>query len=187
MLEKLSAWIIALPIGAILGWAGKKALGPSVDAFGAWLSDGLSSLVNREKIAHSAYPELEELISKNHQDRGHRIFSERKTYLRDRKITSFLVAHGSFVRQAIKNVWIEEARIDSYDESDIFFAGMELLFDTLRKKDLKKMFEKFKDNDQASLWPFLEFVEQKKPKLLSAEVIDYLRVHQREWEASQNQ
>lgn len=187
LLPPWSSWVIALPIGAFLGWIGNKLFAPTFEALGTALLDRLTQFAKREQIARSAYLELERLIRENHSINGHNPFSSRKTYFRDRDIDAFFAKHGSFMRRAIKRVWIDESDINTYAESDIFFAGMELLIMELGKKDLQKIFEKNRNNDQAGLWPFLEVIEEKKSKLLSSEMISYLREQQRKWNDAQNQ
>ncbi len=56
---------------------------------------------------------------------------------------------------------------------------MELFLKQLTKKDLVMIFQKYKDNDQASLWPFLEKVDQEKSKLLTEEMRTYFQ-HEKE-------
>lgn len=181
MTNELNVWL-GLPLAAILGWILARLLGPTADALGARLLDWLSSVVNRKGIADGEYLKFEEFIRTNHVTNGHRNFSERKTYLRDLQIASFLSSHSFFVRRAIKDAWIEASQIGSYNESDIFFAGMELLLNVLNKKDIQKLYEKYKNNGQASLWSFFELVEGQKPNLLSEEARRYLNQKRDEWE-----
>lgn len=181
MIDQLFTWYTALPLAALLGWFGKKLFGPTVDAIGSAILDLISTFVNKKRTAKKVYLELEELIKKNHTANGHKAFYERKTYLRDRQIISSLSNYGSMMRRVIKSAWVAESRIDSYNESDVFFAAMELFLEELNKKDIKLIFGKYKDNDQAVLWPFLENIEERKPKILSTEVIGYLRQKQKEW------
>ena len=181
MIDKF--WIIvAVIILPTLGWFANRLFGPSVDALGSGLLNWLSSFLNRKDIARKAYLKLEGLVRGNHVSNGHNRFRDRKTYLHDQQIISFLSSHGSLVRRAIKNVWIEESEIDSYTESDVFFAGMEILINYLSKKDIRKMYDKFRDNDQTPLWPFFEKIEEKKPHLLPSDIVDYLRAKQKEWD-----
>lgn len=175
------AWIISLPIGAVLGWFGNRILGPSVDELGAALRGRFLILMNRQSVGINAYRELETLVRENHAVNGHRRFSERKTYLGGSLIRSYILKHKRLL-PLIRDAWIEEAEILNYDGSDVFFAGMEILLPKLRKKDVRKFFEKFKENDQAAMWPFLELLEERRPKLLSLEEVTYLRKKQLEWE-----
>lgn len=186
MIEQLSTWLIAVPVGAILGWIGTKLFSPTFDALGNTLLDKLTQFFKRDQIAHAEYLELERLLMENHGTNTHNVFRQRKTYLRDKQIADFFRKHGTFMRHAIKNSWIEEFDIHSYNQSDVFFAGLELLFDQLKKDDIQKIYQKHKDNDQVSMWPFFEFIDGKKPKLLSTEVVEYLRAKQEEWAARNN-
>lgn len=182
MKEQIWTWIVALPLGAAMGWAASKLFGPTMDALGVALQEQLSHWANRKRVAHAAYQELETLVSTNHTTNGHNRFYERKTYLRDPAISAFMLKHGSFMRRSIKNAWIEGAIIDSYNESDVFFAGMDLLFPELRKKDVQAIFEKFHNNNQAGgLFRFLEKVEEQKPRFLSTDALEHLRALQKMW------
>lgn len=180
MNDQIFAWLIGLPAAAILGWLAKGIFGPTIDALGAALLNRLSLLMNKKHIIQ-AYLELKSLIQSDHTKNGHNRFNERKTYLQNQNIISFFAVRSSLMRRSIKNVWIDSSLINSYDESDIFFAGMELFLKEIGKKDLQKIYTKYKDNDQAALWLFLELVELKKPKFLSIEARNYLRGKQKEW------
>ncbi len=180
MFENISTWFVALPIGACLGWVADRLLGPTADAFGAGLLNVFSRWWNKKSEAITDYHKLEDLVRKNHMSNGHGRFNEQKTYMHDREINLTLLKYGSFIRRAIKEAWIESATINNYDESDIFFAGMNLLFPQLGKSDISTIYEKFKDNNQASLRWWLEQMEERKPKFLSLDVLKYLRTEQEE-------
>lgn len=180
-MSEIFTWCPALLLAALLGWFCKRLFGPTVDAMGSVVLDQMSLIVNKKHIAKKAYLNLKEIMEKNHTENGYTAFCERKTYLRDQKIEFFFSTYGSMMRRAIKNVWIRESRIDSYSESDVFFAGMKLLLKEINKKDIQLVFEMYKDSNQAALWPFLEFIDERKPKILSVEVVNFLRLKQEEW------
>lgn len=184
MTDKLFTWVLALPLGIILGWIAGRLFGPSVDALGQGLLNLLSTLVNKKNIAEEKYLELVTLIRNNHLSNGHRVFYEKKAYLHDKQIISLLRNSGFFLRRAIKDEFIEDFQINSYNDSDVFFAAMEIFINKLGGKDVQKIFQKHKENNQAALWPFLGFIGERKPKLLSGEVVGYLRNKQKEWKAS---
>jgi|GEM_PF-3327499 len=182
MTTYFSTWLLALPTGAIIGWIASKLFAPTMDALGAALLNRLSLLMNKKRVAYAAYQQLKGFVRANHHTNGHNRFNEQKTYRRDPQITAFFVEHGSFMCRAIKSAWIEQSSIDNYDQSDVFFAGMDLFFPQLSKKDIQKIYEKYRGNNQAALFPFLEVVEERKPKLLSTDVLAYLRAEQKKWD-----
>jgi hypothetical protein len=181
MFESISTWVIALPVGAILGWIANRLLGPTADAMGTGLLDVLSRWWNKKSEAIIIYQKLEDLVRENHKTNGHNRFNERKTYLHDREINILLAKYGRFMRRTIKEMWIDSALINNYDESDIFFAGMNLFFSQLGKGDISRIFTKFKDNNQAALGWWLAQVEERNPKLISCDVLKYLRAEQDKW------
>ncbi len=181
MFENILTWVVALPIGAFLGWFANRLLGPTVDALGTGLLNILSRWWNKESEVVVAYQKIEDLVSENHKINGHNRFNEHKTYLRDRKITSTLAQYGRFMRRSIKKAWINEALINNYNESDVFFAGMNLFFQQLGKNDILIIYKKFKDNNQVALGWWLEQIEERNPKLLPRNVLKYLRAEQEKW------
>lgn len=178
MIEDLKTWVIALPVGAALGWFAKSLLGPTVAALGEGLHITLSQFWNKKNKAISAYQKIEDLVRDNHKVNGYNRFCENKTYLKDRAIQSELAKYGKHMLCIIKKEWIDNAGINSYDESDIFFAGMDLLFPQIKKSDITKIYLKFKDNNQAAPGLWLGQVKECKPKLLTPEVLKYVNAEQ---------
>lgn len=171
-------WLIGLIIlfFIILGWLARKLLSPTLDVLAGKLLNYLSLLINIKNTAGKIYLELKDLIQTDHIANRHNRFNTQKTYLQNSQIILLLSSHGTLMRRAVKNIWIELSQIGSYSESDIFFAGMELFFKELGKKDIQKIFNKFKNNNQAALWPFLELIETEKPNILFIEAKNYLNL-----------
>lgn len=86
-----------------------------------------------------------------------------------------------FIKKGVKNRIIDVCEIYSYEQSNIFFVLLDLFSKQINKKDIYKIFNNLKDNDQASLWPFLEKIEKEKPDYLIPEIKNYLRTKQAEW------
>ena len=179
----LKGFLLGLPIWGVLGWLISRALGPSVDELGFRLKGWfLSRFSTNEYSTYVAYTELERLISALHTEQGYDRFTEQKTYLDNHAINFVTKHYGTKQLRDIAETWIQHGRIWSYAASDIFFAGMELLLPQLTKENVQEIFNKHHANNQASLWPFLETVEEKRPELLSATVLRYLRDKQQEYE-----
>lgn len=174
-------FFLGLPVWGLAGWFLNRLFGPSVNELGAKLKGWVFTRFSHDEYAsYTAFTRLEKRLSVLHAD-GHNRFSTNKPYLNDHEIILELKKYSAKQLRDIVSIWIRYGRVWSYAASDIFFAGMELLFETLTKQHIQEIFQKHKDNNQASLWPFLELVEAKKSLLLSAEALQYLRDEQQEW------
>lgn len=181
MSKTLVTILTTLPIGAILGWLANRLFAPTFDELGVRLKGWIIALVSRDEYSiYVAYSNLYKLISELHKQ-GHNYFSAQKPYLYNHEINLEVKSKTGAQLRNIASMWIRQAHISSYGESDIFFAGMELLLSSLTKDSVQEMFIKHKENDQAVLWPFLELVEKQRSALLSEEVAEYLHNKQAEW------
>lgn len=160
----------------------ERLFGPTIDALGHALLNFLLTIVNKTNISKEKYIELKKLIEKNHTENSHIYFNQYKTYIEDEKINNLIKNLPLLIKLRIKNEWIRKEKINKYRESDIYFAGTEIFINELKKKDIKIIFQRFKENDQACLWAFLGIVEKKRPKLLMSEHKNYLQCKRNEYE-----
>lgn len=84
------------------------------------------------------------------------------------------------VRKVLKEKWLKETDLTrSYDYSNVMFMRLELVADQLTKQDLDYLLDlPTKDangNDQeAGMWPFLEYLQREHPNRLSKKVRDWI-------------
>jgi hypothetical protein len=103
--------------------------------------------------------------------------------LKDVEINYLLSAfdEDEYVIKIIINKFISDYEITRYRESDIFFASMRLFFDYLTQDNIKQLFIKCKDNDQAcGLLEFLEQTHKVKADLLDEVMVDFLNKNKNE-------
>ncbi len=180
-MEKTNLLLIILPIAtAILGWIAARLLGPTFDNFGIAIREKFKSRKNTEYDVYEAYSMLEKRITELHAGRHNR-FNESKPYLYNHAINKEVKSFSQKKLNLILKTWIDHARIGSYANSDVFFAGMELLLKYFKDEDIKTLFNKHKDNNQANLWVFFELVETQRPEILSSEILSWLRIKQNDW------
>lgn len=178
--EFLKGFLLGLPVWGILGWLLSRTLGPFVDELGISLKKWVfASLVVDEYATYVGYTEIEKVLSKLHTERGHKRFDFKNNHNINLTIKRF----NTKQLQGIAKTWIQHAHIGNYSESNIFFAGMELLVAHLTKEDIDLIVSKHSENDQAIVWPFLETIESIRPELLSASTLSYLRTEQEKYEA----
>src|SRR3989344_2481004 len=124
--ELLTAWIIAVPMGAIIGWFANRLFAPTFDELGARLKSWVMARFSKDEYAtYVAYSNLHKLISELHKN-GHNAFSKNKPYLDSHEINLETKSKTSGQLRAITTMWVRQGRIGSYAESDIYFAGLEL-------------------------------------------------------------
>ena len=182
MNEQLSTWLVAVPVGAILGWFANRLLAPTFDELGARLKGWIMARFSKSEYeTYVAYSNLHKLILELHTEKGHNSFNARKPFLDNHKINLEIKDKTSTQLCNVAAMWVRQTRVWSYAESDIYFAGLELLLPSLTKDDLQYVFNKYHDDSQASLWPFLEVVEARRSELLAANILQYLRDRQKEW------
>lgn len=122
----------------------------------------------QEKIV-GFYIELIELLD------GSRRLLKKELLLADQDIIKHLNKYDVFLKQAVKNKFINKFDIGRFRESDIFFSAMQIFFDDLNEEDIKNIFEKNKNNSQAcGLEYFLRLVETERPEMLNVEIVRYL-------------
>uniref|UniRef100_E6QWR9 Abortive infection protein-like C-terminal domain-containing protein n=1 Tax=mine drainage metagenome TaxID=410659 RepID=E6QWR9_9ZZZZ len=75
------------------------------------------------------------------------------------------------IRNVLKRTFIDEYDVDSFRDSDIFFAAMRILRNELRSSDIEAIYKTHKNNDQAcGLKKFLNEIYEFKADLLSSEI-----------------
>lgn len=75
------------------------------------------------------------------------------------------------IRNVLKRTFIDEYDVDSFRDSDIFFAAMRILRNELRSSDIEAIYKAHKNNDQAcGLKKFLNEIYEFKADLLSSEI-----------------
>lgn len=94
----------------------------------------------------------------------------------DRRISRLMVKLDKNIRNTLKRKFIEEYEIYSYRQSDVFFAGLWLLSESLTKKDISDIVAAQKDNNQAvGLIHFLERTKDEEPKLLNTKAKELIK------------
>lgn len=79
-----------------------------------------------------------------------------------------------YIRNLLKKKLIEEFKVDSYRDSDIFFAALQVLRDELKPADVKAIYDAQKLNSQAcGLKSFLKEIGVQKPNLLTPDMLTY--------------
>ena|SRR3989338_186464 len=178
----IKGFLLGLPIWGILGWFANRLLVPIFDELGVRLKSWIMARFNKDEYSiYVAYSNLHKLIAELHTTKGHNFFNTQKPYLDNHEINLEVKSKISGQLRNIASMWIHQARISSYEESDIFFAGMEFLLSYLTQSNVEDIFNKHKDNPQANLWPFLEIVERERSDLLTADILQYLRDKQKWW------
>ena len=170
---------------AALGWFLKGLFGPSVDHFGNSLKEYFQNRNKDEYYAYKLYQSLEEKIVELHSKHGHNYFHENEPHLSNSAINEVVLKSDKKLLQKAVKQWIKYGKIRSFAQSDIFFAGMELLKEYIKIEDVRNIYDSHRTNGQTNVWPFLEKIESYKPKLLDAEMLDYLKHEQEKWKEKQ--
>ena len=181
MTDTLITFLATLPIGAVLGWFANRLLAPTFDELGSRIKAWAMAHFSKDEYStYVAYSNLHKLIAELHKQ-GHNYFSAQKQYLHDHNINLEIKSKTGGQLRNITTMWVRQSNIGSYAESDIFFAGMEVLLPHLTKENIADIYTKNHENSQANLWVFLETVEKVRPDLLTADTLQYLRERQKEW------
>ncbi|GIW67001.1 MAG: hypothetical protein KatS3mg095_0899 [Candidatus Parcubacteria bacterium] len=113
--------------------------------------------------------------------------SEKRNYTRKELISNDLIKKWfyifdkeQFVIEHIKIKLIEDFKIDSFRDNDIFFSAMKILFEYLNKEDINKIWLKCKENNQTyppygHLFEFLYFVKNTKPEYINKEQEEFIK------------
>lgn len=105
-------------------------------------------------------------------DSNKRIFS-REELLADREISKLLEKTDPYLRGVLKKKLISDYQINSFRQSDIFFAFLRILFDVLVLEDISEIFKKCKENDQAcGLYSFFNICKLANSNLVKGEEIE---------------
>lgn len=147
----------------------------------------IRAIFNRKIVTIKIYSLLELMVTECQKKYHWNNFITNKYYLKDEKICLLIEQMPFFIKEGLKNRFIDEYLIINYEMSNIFFAIMEIFFNRLKKKDIVNIFIRFNDNNQANLFGFFELIEKNKPQLLTPEIIDYLRIKNNEWKLTHNQ
>jgi len=104
-------------------------------------------------------------------DSNLRLLVERQDLLAEEKIVKHLAKYDVALKNSVKRSIIENYPINSFRQSDIFFAAMNIFLDVLTKKDIDLIYKAHKVNSQAcGLNDFLESVISNKPDILNKEL-----------------
>jgi hypothetical protein len=178
--EFLKGFLLGLPIWGIAGWFLSRIFSPLADELGNHIKKWTLGRFNRDEYStYVTYTKLEHALANLHKEQGYSRFEFKNNHSVNLIIKKF---NPKQLRDVAKT-WIQHGHIWSYAESDIFFAGMEILIPYMTKEDIDTIVIKHRENNQANVWPFLEIVEQAQPGLLSANSLNYLREEQRKYEA----
>lgn len=178
-------FLFALPIGGFLIWLAKKVFSPTFEELGNRLKSWIFTVFGGdEHSTYVSYSNIHKSISELHTKNGHNLFYKRKPYLNDHSINLEIKSKTKVQLSKIATLWIKQLPIDSYDESNIFFAGLELLLPNLTKEHIQEIYEKHCDNDQANLWVFLENVEKQRQGLITSDILKYVHKKRDEYEKS---
>ncbi len=89
----------------------------------------------------------------------------------DKDINRIYARTDTNIRNLIKNELIDTFEIESFRESDIFFAALGFLQEEITPADVKRIFQKHKDNTQAcGLRGFVEEAAERDTKLVNIEM-----------------
>lgn len=146
----------------------------------------IRTLFNKKTAVIKNYSLLKSVLTECQTKYGWKKFALEKVYLKDERVILFVEQMPFFIKNGVKNKFISDYEIHSYEQSNMFFAVMDLLFKKLKKGDIKKIFGRFIGNDQASPIGFFEEIEKKKPKLLTPEIKDFLENEKLKWIAENN-
>ncbi len=178
--EFLKGFLVGLPVLGVVGWLLSRTLSPLVDELGNFIKKWVLGQFNRDEYStYVTYTKLERALSDLHKEQGY----DRFEFKHNHNVNLILKKLKTKELRDIAEVWIQHGHIRSYAESDIFFAGMELLILQVTKEQVNTIISKHSQNNQASVWPFLEIVEQTRPELLSVEALNYLREEQKKHKA----
>lgn len=84
------------------------------------------------------------------------------------------------VRKVLKEKWLQETDLTrNWDYSNVMFMRLELVADQLTQADIDVLLDlptkdSYGNNQEAGMWPFLEFVEQQHPGTLSQRAKDWV-------------
>lgn len=84
------------------------------------------------------------------------------------------------VRKVLKDKWLKETDLTrNWDHSNVMFMRLELVVDQLTQVDIDFLLDlptkdSYGNDQEAGMWPFLEFVEQQRPGTLSQRAKDWL-------------
>jgi len=103
-------------------------------------------------------------------------FWERERLKNDIAVKKILDRCDKYLRIVLKDKFINEFEISSFRRSDICFAGLSLFLEDISPKDIKKIYEMHKENNQACGLPyFLQSVRIFNSDLIKdAEMIDFI-------------
>lgn len=82
------------------------------------------------------------------------------------------------VRRLLKEKWLDEADLTrSWDHSNLLFMRLELVVDEIGEADIERLLDlptedSYGNKQEAGMWPFLEFVQQRHPERISQRAKD---------------
>ncbi len=82
------------------------------------------------------------------------------------------------VRRLLKKKWLDKADLTrSWDESNLLFMRLELVVDEISEADIERLLDlptkdSYGNDQEAGMWPFLEFVQQQHPNRISQRAKD---------------
>lgn len=179
-MSSISLTLLLTTIAGVAGWILARLFGPIFDEWGLQIKEKVKISKKNDYEIYSTFSQLETRIKKLHEGK-HRMFNHSKPYLFDHDINIKIKSLSKKKLNLILKAWINHAKVRSYADSDVFFAGMELFLNYFKSSDIKNLFEKYKDNNQAALWNFFDLVETQNPDLLSSEILVWLKEKQNEW------
>ncbi|HNU96323.1 MAG TPA: hypothetical protein PKH95_02855 [Candidatus Magasanikbacteria bacterium] len=139
----------------------------------------IRALFHNAEMAIERHDKLIEALKYCQRINGWEKFSTEKPYLTDTKICFIFNKTPFFIRNKVKKIFIETYAIYSYESNNVFFAGLNLFYKKINKKDVSLIYRRFYNNNQAiMLLPFLEKIKKDRPKLLDVEVVRYLEIKQ---------
>lgn len=144
------------------------------DEMGKLLPYSIRAFLNPKVATIQTTSLLRQKLELLQKEVGWKKFSLDKRYMKDDDVSLFISKIPFFIKSRILSRVVSEFSIGSYEESNVFFAIVELLHDKLKKKHVNKMYLRLKDNDQAALLDFFEETAGKKPELITQEILEFV-------------
>jgi len=127
---------------------------------------------------HDTYEKLVAILDSNKR------FLDKDEIASDQKLLEHFNEYDEYLKNEVKNIFINDFKIRKYRESDIFFAAMRALFNQLSKNDIDKIYNKNIKNDQACGLPsFLSLALKERPEIVTRkDILGYIKDQKNEIE-----
>lgn len=98
---------------------------------------------------------------------------KREKIITDKEIRKYTERMDTYLKRLFINKLINNFTINSFKESDTFFAALDIVYQELSEKDIKKIFVQLKENNQACGLPnFLKTLKKERPQIVNNKTIN---------------